>query len=106
VKILFRAEAIEEIAIIEERIALGSPAAAERWVLAFKRRVLTLHQFPRAGRMVPEHQDKELRELILGNYRIWYRLTDAIRIVAVWDARRGDLPDRVREDEAHYAAAV
>lgn len=33
-----------------------------------------LRRYPRLGRVVPEYQDRSLRELIVGNYRVVYRL--------------------------------
>jgi len=35
-----------------------------------------LAEHPRSGRVVPEMGQKHLREIILGNYRIIYRLLD------------------------------
>lgn len=41
-------------------------------------------QFPKAGRMVPEYGDENLRERIYCNYRIVYRLhREAIEIVTI-----------------------
>jgi len=40
--------------------------------------------FPKAGRIVPEYQDENLRERIFQNYRIVYRLkNDIIEIVMI-----------------------
>jgi len=40
--------------------------------------------FPNAGRIVPEYQQKNLREKIFQSYRIVYRIKpDAIEIVAI-----------------------
>ena len=36
----------------------------------------SLGLFPESGRVVPEYQDKNLREKIFQNYRIVYRLKD------------------------------
>lgn len=32
-------------------------------------------EFPRLGRAVPEYQDDDLREVLVGNYRLVYHLT-------------------------------
>lgn len=46
--------------------------------------VRTIPQFPRAGRIVPEYRDENLREKIYQNYRIVYRIkSDVIEIVAI-----------------------
>ncbi len=39
-----------------------------------------LEQHPLAGRMVPEFEDKNIRELVRGNYRIVYRILNENRI--------------------------
>lgn len=40
--------------------------------------------FPKAGRVVPEYQDENLREKIFQNYRIVYRLkNDVVEIVII-----------------------
>lgn len=45
--------------------------------------------FPKSGRIVPEYNDKNLREHIFGNYRIVYRLKkDLIEIAAICHSAR------------------
>ena len=44
----------------------------------------SIPQFPKAGRIVPEYEDKNLREKIYENYRIVYRLKEEfIEIVVI-----------------------
>jgi plasmid stabilization system protein ParE len=48
-----------------------------------------LPQFPESGRIVPEYNDKDLRERILGSYRIVYRIKrEFIEIVAICHGTR------------------
>jgi toxin ParE1/3/4 len=45
-----------------------------------------LEQFPESGRMVPEYGNRYIRELIVGSYRIVYRLLpdpDRVQVVMV-----------------------
>jgi plasmid stabilization system protein ParE len=35
-----------------------------------------LESFPQSGRVVPEKKDPQVREILLGNYRIIYRLRE------------------------------
>lgn len=70
-------------------IADDSPAYAinfaERIILAVDR----LETFPKLGRIVPEYQDTNVRELIVGNYRVVYRIQgDHIGIAAIAHASR------------------
>lgn len=45
--------------------------------------------FPKAGRIVPEYQDENLREKIFQNYRIVYRIKgDFIEIVVISHSAR------------------
>ena len=51
-----------------------------------------LQAFPRLGRLVPEYQNEDLREIILRPYRIVYRLIHERKlceIVRVWHSARG-----------------
>jgi plasmid stabilization system protein ParE len=41
-----------------------------------------LQDHPRSGRVVPELGDESIRELVHGNYRIVYRLEDAVVEIA------------------------
>jgi len=46
--------------------------------------IKSIPQFPKAGRIVPEYGDKDVREKIYENYRIVYRIKrDFIEIVAI-----------------------
>lgn len=61
---------------------------SEYYAAIFAKRVTMiikhLAQFPKAGRIVPEYQDENLREKIYGNYRIVYRLKEGrIEIVTI-----------------------
>lgn len=61
---------------------------SEYYAIFFAKRVFelirSLEQFPLSGRVVPEYNDKNLREKILDNYRIVYRVKDEnIEIVVI-----------------------
>jgi toxin ParE1/3/4 len=58
---------------------------AEKIVLATRR----LKQFPQSGRMIPESDDKTLREIIVQGYRVMYRLEEErVLILTVMHGRR------------------
>jgi toxin ParE1/3/4 len=67
-------QAVEDLRRIREFIGRDSPRygrlVAERLYDATSR----LESFPRSGRVVPEVGRSEIRELIVGEYRIVYRL--------------------------------
>ncbi len=51
--------------------------------------IKNIPSFPEAGRIVPEYQDKNLREKIFQNYRIVYRIKgDFIEIVTISHSAR------------------
>lgn len=60
----------------------------------------SLANFPQLGRIVPEENDANIREIILRPYRIIYRVLPAQQVVAIariWHGARGepDIPARM-----------
>jgi len=52
-----------------------------------------LSAFPRLGRVVPEKNDENIREIVFKPYRIFYRVKDDIQTVEIarfWYAARGE----------------
>ncbi|TAE29503.1 MAG: type II toxin-antitoxin system RelE/ParE family toxin [Candidatus Kapaibacterium sp.] len=48
-----------------------------------------LEQFPSSGRMIPEFRSRNLREILVENYRILYELSgNTVQILAVIHSRR------------------
>ena len=66
--------AVDRAAEIAEYIALDKPAAADKWITTIFSKVEQLASSPEIGRVVPEIEDEQFRELIYGNYRIVYRI--------------------------------
>lgn len=54
-------------------IAADDSAAAIAWLERLLERVASLARFPDSGRVVPEFERDDLRELIIGSYRVIYR---------------------------------
>ncbi len=86
-KIIWSPLAVERVSEIAAYIAEDNPAAAENWVDAVFTKVEGLKDFPQSGRIVPEANNKALRELIYGNYRVIYRLEE--KRVSVLTIRHG-----------------
>jgi len=92
-KIQWSPLAVERISEIADYIAMDSPMAAERWVHSIFDRVEQSKDFSKSGRSVPEIHRKDIRELIIANYRIVYRIeTRVISILTVRHSRQ-ILPD-------------
>jgi plasmid stabilization system protein ParE len=56
-----------------EYIAKDSPSYAATLAIRAERAATSLDQFPHRGRRVTEYDDPNVRELIVGNYRLIYR---------------------------------
>jgi plasmid stabilization system protein ParE len=80
-------------------IVADDAAAAGRWLEELLERVEALRRFPDAGRVVPELGRKEIRELLIGSYRVIYRRSEAsVEIVVVrHQARHFDDDELARE---------
>jgi len=74
VKIIWSPLAVDQVAVIAEYITLDNPVAAEQWVGDIFNSVKRLKKFPKSGRIIPEIQLDNFREIIFGNYRIIYRI--------------------------------
>ena len=98
----WRKAALLEARDIRQLIALDHPRVSREWRQKLERRIEILRRWPRAGRVIPEFGEENLRELIFGSYRIWYLVTkDAVEIMRIWDARR-EAPTEVREAPVEF----
>ena len=73
-------ERVDEIALY---IAADDHDAAVRWVVDLFDAVEALGEFPESGRMVPELGSREIRELIFGAYRVFYRVGTIVEVMTV-----------------------
>lgn len=80
VKIVWTDFAIQDIDDIGEYIAKDSERYAKIVIQALFESPDLLESYPKAGRIVPEFENKNIRELIRGSYRIVYRIVDIYRI--------------------------
>lgn len=73
------------VAYISRDSAFYAQTFGEKVVLATRR----LMDFPESGRMIPEAEDRSLREIIVQGYRVMYRLEeDHVLILAVMHGSR------------------
>ncbi len=90
-------QAAEDLESIADFIAEDSPHYARLLVIDILQAISRLIDFPRSGRIVPELNDPIIREIILGNYRIVYRLRDEIvEILTVYHGARLIDPSRLQ----------
>ena len=96
--ILWTVGARGDLREIIEYIGRDSPtyavATAERILDAAER----LRRYPKLGRIAPEYGDESIRELLVGNYRVVYRLRrQRVGIVAVVHGSRDLLRRTAKE---------
>lgn len=73
-KIVWTSNALTDLSEIGEYIETDSPKYAELTVSKLYHKVELLLTHPRVGRIVPEMEQENLRELIEGNNRIIYEI--------------------------------
>ena len=88
-EIIWTRRAVEDVQSIRRFIEEDSPhyarLVAQRIVAAVER----LTEFPESGRVVPELEQPDTREIIHGPYRILYRLAEnQVRIITVHHSAR------------------
>ena len=99
-KIIWSLQARDDLREIVSFIASDNPAVAESFGLQLMTRTDSLANFPQLGRVVPEQNDENTREIILRPYRIIYQVLPVQRVVAIariWHAARGEpeIPSRL-----------
>jgi toxin ParE1/3/4 len=91
-KVFLSSEALSDLERIVAYIALDNIAAAERMGNQLLDAALSLTTFPARGRVVPEFQRPQLREIVFRSYRIIYRVNsvdNSLEIVRFWHGARG-----------------
>lgn len=84
VEVIWTNNALLDLNEIGEYIAKDSPKYTEITVSKHYNKVEVLVEYPKIGRVVPEAEQENLRELIEGNYRIIYEIAeDSIYIMSV-----------------------
>jgi toxin ParE1/3/4 len=82
-------KARDDLEAICRYIARDSPRLAESFGERIVDAVDRLADLPRSGRIVPEFQRQDIREVIVGRYRIVYALErHDVRILTVWHGSR------------------
>ena len=80
---------IRDVESIRAFIAQDSPVYAELVAHRIVAAVERLSSFPASGRIVPEREDPEVREVIVAPYRVVYRLRPGtVEVVTVFRSSR------------------
>ncbi|HRF88793.1 MAG: type II toxin-antitoxin system RelE/ParE family toxin [Cellvibrionales bacterium] len=94
-KLRWSRRALKDVAQLRDYIALDSPVYAQQFIGQLTTRLENLSTFPRSGRLAPEAEHNDIREVVYRGYRAIYQLIEArqeIVIVTVVHGSR-DLTD-------------
>jgi addiction module RelE/StbE family toxin len=82
-------QAVADLEAIRDYVARDSVRYATLLVERLIASLDQVSQFPEIGRVVPEYQRPDIREIILGSYRVVYRLrTGAAEVLTVFHGAR------------------
>jgi addiction module RelE/StbE family toxin len=88
-KIKWTPQSLEDIEAIANFITRDSSYYARMFTIKVFEAVDRLELFPESGRVVPELNRKEIREVIIGNYRIIYKIRgESVEILTVYHSSR------------------
>lgn len=91
-RVQWTAPALQDLLTVTHYIKTDNPAAAHRFGSQIKAKVSRLARFPHSGRGVPECPASGLREIIVGDYRIIYRVVPDTQRVEILTVRHGAKP--------------
>lgn len=88
-KVFWTENSVQDLLSIKEFISLDSFERAETWVRELYFSGEDLAVFPLRGRIVPEFNRENIRELLIENYRLVYRVkATSIEILTVFEGHR------------------
>lgn len=94
-KVVWTENSVQDLLIIKKYIAEDSPERSDRWIEELLEAGESLSALASRGRLVPELNQENLRELLIGNYRLVYRLSlKVIEILTVFEGHR-----QIRKDD-------
>jgi toxin ParE1/3/4 len=89
IEIVWSQSALNDIQEIVSFISRDSEQYAVNFATRIVETVETLGQFPEIGRVVPEYNNPEIRELIYRNYRVVYKVNPGfVEIITVFQGSR------------------
>jgi len=95
-KIIWSPLALQKVSEIADYIALDKQLASLHWIEKVFEEVEKLSVFPQSGRIVPELNNDQYRELVIGNYRLIYKQNEAqIQILTIRNFKQILSPDNL-----------
>ena len=88
-KLRWSDQAMRDLVGIGRYIARDNPNNAKAWVEKLRQRARFASHAPYTGRIVPELEHKDIREVVFKHYRIVYRVcTDGIEVITLFEGHR------------------
>lgn len=88
-KIFWTENSVHDLLAIKDFISVDSIDRAETWIRKLFSYGEELAAFPSRGRIVPEFKQENIRELLIENYRLVYRVkASKIEILTVFEGHR------------------
>ncbi len=94
-KVIWSPTAERDVELIAEYIARDSADRAALFIIKIIAQTEILEKHPRSGRLIPEMNNENNRELVYGSYRIMYRImnNDEVRVSGVVHSARDWKPE-------------
>jgi len=93
-------QAADDLEAIYLFIARDSPKLADAFADRVLRATDRLAEFPRSGRILPELGIENIREIVVGNYRVIYRLhPESVQLLTVHHGARMLDPQKFAADD-------
>jgi addiction module RelE/StbE family toxin len=93
-RIVWSPQSLRDLHAIREYIARDSESYADLTIARIFSAVERLPQFPHSGRIVPERDEPKIREIIIGSFRVVYRVRDTLLEVATVFRASRQFPER------------
>ncbi len=97
--VIWSQQAVADLRSIHDFITRDSRYYAKKVVHDIREKIEELNDLPKLGRIVPELNEEDVRELFLYSYRIIYEIKDgAIFVLAVVHQRRNLKDDNIQRE--------
>lgn len=88
-KVLWTQNAVQDLLAIKEYVAQDSASRARAWISRLFAAGESLSSFSSRGRIVSEFGQENLRELLIENYRLVYRIKrTSVEVITVFEGHR------------------
>ena len=97
-RVIWSARAQRDLDAIYAYVARDTALAARNWITKLRQRARAVAAVPKVGRLVPEFEKLDVREVFVGSYRIVYQIeANCVRVLTVFEGHRL-IPDSVVQD--------